>query len=64
MAAEGGEARMVEPRECGICRGVIVELGMSPFCEGCCKLMCESCEGKHDKDECKIERQGERRFGT
>ena len=40
-------------RRCGICDAPINELGESPFCEHCGKVLCPMCERKHSKEECK-----------
>ena len=40
-------------RRCGICDVFINELGSSPFCEHCKKILCPTCEKKHDKEECR-----------
>lgn len=45
-------------RRCGICDDLFFELGLSPFCEGCGKVMCQACERKHNKAECKDRKEG------
>lgn len=41
-----------DSKECGICGAYFYEMGDSPLCEKCGKLMCPSCEHKHDKENC------------
>jgi len=45
------------PRTCQVCEAGIVEYGDSPWCESCGKTMCPSCERKHDKESCKLEKK-------
>lgn len=40
-------------RICQMCGGPIYELGDSPWCNYCGKIMCSDCEKKHNKEECK-----------
>lgn len=47
----------MQNRLCDMCGMCINELGVSPWCNYCGKVMCPTCERKHNKEECRNDQE-------